>query len=612
MYWKVLKSAREIDARSMLIFVSFLAASSPAPSAEAAAALERGLVAARAGDQQEALEALEAASGLAPDWATPVLKMANVLSHLAGDMQGAEEAYARALALAPASQQAHYFLGQAKAKAGRHEEAAASLARALVLDVGAADGREIAGILESDLLEACLNAGVPREDAAIRVALSMCEGKPTFDGRYGLGKALEERGRTAEATSQYAEATRLGPARAEAHGKLAQSLQAQERLGEAVESYATAATLRPSDTVAYFNMGVATRRLGDAPAAAAHFEAAGGLASGGFAQDAFFSAGAAHRLAGDVDAAARCYGRAIAADPGGPGAWKPNYNLGNLLRDEKREAEATGRYERAVGLNPRAADAYQQLRRLSGVPNTVTCAEGMPLVVQRAGGMPAAAFAQLRRDVLSHPWAGYANRLSKSFEGTRGFVVRFNSAGYAQSFREHEQLRCLVPFFEAAVLDDANVFVMNVLVVPVAAEGAAGDAAGGGGAEGVRPLAVQRHLDNTLAICTPSRSYVAHQVDVLYVDVPEGMLGGRLCVWEPEAEGGAPLVVPPPAQTVEPSRNLWVSFRGDAKHGVESAAVPAAAGGGGPLRVSLVLEQYKVGADELPLSEPFQILATQG
>ena len=225
---------------------------------------------------------------------------------------------------------------------------------------------------------------------------------------------------------------------------------------------------------------------------------------------------------------------------------------------------------------------------------------------------------------------------------------------YESSFCTHDKLRCLTPYFDHVVLKDANVFVMNVLVVPPSATesmdgsgsiGGIGGMGGGGGMGSGGGLAVRAHWDNTLAICTLQHSFLAHQVDVCYLSLPEGMKGGELCVWTPpaatastsasaSASTSASTSSPPtttvastaaastaaatgaPDEIVSPQLGLHVSFRGDAKHGVRawSAASEEGFHGGGAVgvgtaRVSLVLEQYIVPEVLLPRSTAFEILA---
>ena len=127
-------------------------------------------------------------------------------------------------------------------------------------------------------------------------------------------------------------------------------------------------------------------------------------------------------------------------------------------------------------------------------------------------------------------------------------------------------------------------------------------------------LAVGRHLDMTAALLTEEVTYVAHQVDVLYLRVPEGLVGGQLCVWEPEAVGEQPARtwVPPPDEMLAPEENLHVSFRGDAKHGVRrwthGTDDARAARGADASRVSLVLEQYVISDDVYPRAVTFEIM----
>ena len=105
-------------------------------------------------------------------------------------------------------------------------------------------------------------------------------------------------------------------------------------------------------------------------------------------------------------------------------------------------------------------------------------------------------------------------------------------------------------------------------------------------------ISVSRHVDSTVAILTTDEAYVAHRVDVLYINLPEDMDGGKLHVWQPQPVAPAGATgrggVPPADETVTPELNMHVSFRGDAKHGVQGfdSAMDTP-------RVSIVLEQYQ-------------------
>ena len=102
------------------------------------------------------------------------------------------------------------------------------------------------------------------------------------------------------------------------------------------------------------------------------------------------------------------------------------------------------------------------------------------------------------------------------------------------------------------------------------------------------------------------------QVDVLYIDVPQPMLGGELLLWHPSDPPGVEErgQIPPAAESVVPSANLQVSFRGDARHAVLGYSLPTRGvdGAAGRRRVSLVLEQYTVEERHYPLTVQFDLL----
>ena len=485
-------------------------------------------------------------------------------------------------------------------------------------------------------LSSCTVGGDAGEAAESTASALRQEAERLAKAEYALAIDHEKRDEWSDAADHFSAATALSPSWALAHARLAQSLQAQGKLSEAMESYGAALAISPADPIAQYNMGVSARALGQHAIAADRFERAETLVPNDGKLP--FNAAVSHKEAGDLAKSEAAYRRAIAL---GDRAYAPRayYNLGNLMRDEAeaavaaggggeggeggkaegeggangveftsdaeangvtdsaaaRAAEAAACYEAAIELEPSMADAYQQLRRIRGVENAISTPANQPLVVRRPLGLPSADVAKLRADVLAHPWAANPNRLSASFRGTRGFVVRFNRDGFEKSFARHPQLKCLVPYFEHAVRSDANVFVMNVLVVPPKPQKAAQE---GEGARGRAALAVQAHLDNTLAICTLESSFLAHQVDVCYLALPSGMQGGELCVWQPSKSSGPQNsgLDGPPDEIVTPEEGMHVTFRGDAKHGVRawSAAADATGADGEQVRVSLVLEQYLV------------------
>ena len=377
-----------------------------------------------------------------------------------------------------------------------------------------------------------------------------------------------------------------------------QMLQEQGRLSEALDVLGQVVDLEPTDATSLFNMGSIRYQLGDSASAAKYFAAAAAVptAKPSLVSDACFSEGLARRDLGQLDAAHSAYKRALASAPDEASAHRCHFNIGNLMRKAGRVPQAIEHFEAAIALRNRDADSFYQLRRLLKVPHTSTCEVDQPLTQMRKRAISDETFQSLLISVTSHPWTRRSNPLSSSFHGTRGFVVRFNRDGYESHFRSHPQLQALVPFFEATALSSATVFVMNVLVIPAPIAEMSMDPS-----EGHMELAVKAHLDITGAIMSREASFIAHQVDVLYLQVPSNMRGGRLLVWDP----GDATTQTSPREAIQPEPNLWVTFRGDAKHGVEKCCTDS---GEGNVRISLVLEQYKVPAHMLGLTTEFDIV----
>lgn len=92
----------------------------------------------------------------------------------------------------------------------------------------------------------------------------------------------------------------------------------------------------------------------------------------------------------------------------------------------------------------------------------------------------------------------------------------------------------------------------------------------------------------------PDTSFLAHTVSVMYVSVPPDMQGGQLeLLGNMTTYSDADGVEPPPIDSVFPVHNLHAEFRGDSYHRVRGYATETSI-----LRVSLVLEQYLLDADD--------------
>lgn len=151
------------------------------------------------------------------------------------------------------------------------------------------------------------------------------------------------------------------------------------------------------------------------------------------------------------------------------------------------------------------------------------------------------------------------NNLNRDFVGTRGFSVVFHRGA---TDRVRSQFPWTAPFLAEAQRDDCNAFYLNPLQL----------------SQGV---GVGSHIDRSLHAYIPEVD-PPRCVTVLYVEVPKGMIGGVL-----ELRRGKKFL-----RRVQPQEGLLVEFDGDLDHGVQRVDSPG-------LRLSLVMEQYELGDEEL-------------
>ncbi|CAD7697509.1 unnamed protein product [Ostreobium quekettii] len=194
-----------------------------------------------------------------------------------------------------------------------------------------------------------------------------------------------------------------------------------------------------------------------------------------------------------------------------------------------------------------------------------TSPRDQPLATVHHGFLPPAQFERVSR--ISNAQIDGALDADTLDGYISGWMVKFNRRGL-ERVRAMELYADAVPYLEAVLVNESNAFVLNTVVAKEPAPGAD---------------AVNAHFDNTVAI-REQGIFLAHQVNVLYVSLPDRMEGGQLEVWPMEFEdseyGKA---------VIHPLENMMVEFRGDAGHRVRGFRSPS-----GGKRVSLVLEQYRI------------------
>lgn len=200
-----------------------------------------------------------------------------------------------------------------------------------------------------------------------------------------------------------------------------------------------------------------------------------------------------------------------------------------------------------------------------------TCPSSQPLVQLFPNYFPRPMFESLRNDLHASADMTDSSLLQENFGYTTGWMIRFNAEGIDR-VKADPKFSIVMPYFEKARNPDANAFVINYLVCHQPPEG---------------EDAVKYHLDNSVAIMNEiavNYTHVAHQVNVLYLDVPEGLEGGNLEVW-PFDKGDTEQE----KAVIGPTENLMAEFRGDAFHRVGRMQLPD-----GLPRVGIVFEQYKI------------------
>lgn len=211
-----------------------------------------------------------------------------------------------------------------------------------------------------------------------------------------------------------------------------------------------------------------------------------------------------------------------------------------------------------------------------------TCPDSQPLVQMFPNFMAHSIFESLRKNLYASASMTDSSLHHTNFGHTSGWMIRFNAEGIPQ-VQSHPKFSMVMPFFEKARNPQANAFVINYLICHQPPQG---------------EDAVKFHLDNSVAIMNETKEkylHVAHQVNVLYLDIPEGLEGGNLEVW-PFERGDTEL----DKTVVRPGENLMAEFRGDAFHRIGKMKLPL-----GKPRIGIVFEQYKISPKFYPYLIPF-------
>jgi predicted O-linked N-acetylglucosamine transferase (SPINDLY family) len=177
------------------------------------------------------------------------------------------------------------------------------------------------------------------------------------DARFGLGLALLELSRDAEAERCFRDALAQSPEDAALHYNLGLTLQRQKRFDEAVECYQTAIRLDGRLAEAHTNLGnILLLEKNEPNGALTAYEAA--LACNPALTEARLNKGIALQRLKRPEDALPCYERILAAQPAHVAAM---FNAGVACQDMRRLDQATAWYSQLLKIDPAHTDALYNL-----------------------------------------------------------------------------------------------------------------------------------------------------------------------------------------------------------------------------------------------------------
>jgi protein O-GlcNAc transferase len=306
-----------------------------------------GLIASEVANHQAAVECIQRALLLRPDWAEAHFNLGNAWRNQ-GKLDQAIACYQRALQLKPDYAEMHNNLGLAWRDRGDLDQAVARYRRALQLKPDYAEAH-------NNLGNALVLQGKP-DDAAVcyQRALQL---KPGYaEAHNNLGNVFMRQGKTDKAAACYQHAVRLTPGYAEAQNNLGNVFMRQGKADEAAACYQRALQLKPDYAEAHNNLGNVFKDQDELDRAAACYQRALQLKPD-YAL-AHYNLGLVWQDRGNPDEAVACYRQALILDPAHAEA---HNNLGNALKDQGALHEAVACFRRAVELKPDVPTAHSNL-----------------------------------------------------------------------------------------------------------------------------------------------------------------------------------------------------------------------------------------------------------
>lgn len=318
--------------------------SGPATGADVVSAdVQRGDVLVSAGRYADAVAAYQIANSADPARAEPLRGLGNAY-FWQGKLEKAIGAYEAWAKMAADDPEAPLLIGLAYANSGQNDKAIAALEEAtrLVEEKATCDPAPmlvLAGLYwqQNDL-----------DLAAATYQKALTIDPANADAHYILGSTYLLQDKPDEAVAPLQEAVRLRPDFVEALQALGQALMGQEAWQDALAVYERLANLTPQDASVYLALGDAHSRLGHLEDAAAAYQQAVEVEPNAMA---YVLLGLMKVQMGDTEGAIAAYQQALALEPDNPSA---HQSLGNAYQMLGRNEDAAGEYRKAIAQNETA------------------------------------------------------------------------------------------------------------------------------------------------------------------------------------------------------------------------------------------------------------------
>ena len=262
-----------------------------------------------------------------------------------GDVIDAERMFRMAIKINPRSVEAHTCLAKTLMQLNQPEEALKYTNAAVDLGPKSAEECYNLGLLLTD-------QGKLQEAIAHYKRVVQLDPKNTA-AHYNLGTIMAHAGRVEEAIVHYERVSQLDPKNARVHDDLGTIMAQAGKMQEAVVHYQRVVQLEPQNAETHNNLGTALALVGRLQEAFAHYKRAVELQPD-YAKARSNLSGVLAVAEGTI----RQYEEAVRRNPD---AADLRCKLGNALMNLDRVPEATRHFERAVQLDPKNAEAHNNL-----------------------------------------------------------------------------------------------------------------------------------------------------------------------------------------------------------------------------------------------------------